>query len=372
MINFYCPINQLGYGIHSFNLLKALDKKGIELALYPPNNTIDSKDTLVDKWLNNQKRFSKEDIGVMIFHENYMNRFYGRVRIGFPVFEVGLRPQDIEMLKTLDIILQASDYHKSYLNNLGFNNIFVVPEGYDPNVFKFDMVEISKKERILEERGVVFSHIGKLEERKSSLDILKTFTFALLNTSVKCTLIASMFNPFLPDWLEVVKECLGKLDYIVQKEDSATIVFAREMLKIIVLKCRVRDVREIYASSHFGIYASKAEGWNLPLIESIAFGLPCITSDWTGQSEYLKSYPKELIITEGESVVANDGKWFFGDRGNWTSPDLSSLKEILKKVVSSPAQYLNLAKKCYDSVSAFTWESSANIFINVLKDKNLL
>ena len=373
MLSFYCPINSTGYGVHSYNLLKEVDKLGIELALYPVNNQTEYTNPLIDKWLENRNKFSKGDIGVMIYHEGFMNRFYGSKRIGFPVFEIGLLQKDIEMLKTLDYIFQTSHYFKDYLISLGFQNVYVVPEGYDPNIFKFDLVEISKKEKTLSEKGIVFSHVGKFEERKSSADILKVFTYALVDLGINCSLIVSMINPFLlNNGFDIIKNNLIDLGYSIEKDEEGAIRFVREKLRVVVMKYKIRDIRELYNISHFGIYPSKAEGWNLPLIESIASGVPCITTDWTGQSEYLKNYPKELIIEKGQEVVANDGIWFKGDRGKWICPNLISFKEILRNVVNNPIKYLNLASTCYNSVKEFTWANSARIFKEFLEKRGLM
>ena len=367
MIDFYCPINNLGYGVHSYNLLKSLDALGVDFALFPPNNITDCPDTIVEKWISNQKRFNKNDTGVMIFHEQFMNRFYGKLRIGFPVFELNLLPEDIEKLKTLDYILQTSEYFKSYLNSLGFNNVFVVPEGFNPEIYNFDDSVMQKKEKLLNERGLIFSHIGKMEERKSTLDIVNVFTQALHNSSNKCTLILNVVNPFLSNWLELLSNFIYGIEYSKLQEDESTISFVKDNLKIIVLKYKLKNIREIYDSSVFGLYLSKAEGWNLPLIESIASGLPCVTTNNTGMSDYLKDYPLEFIVPSGQSVLANDGIWFRGDRGNWDSPDLGEAKQILRNIANSPLSYLHKAKDCYKSIKNFTWEMSAQKFISVMK-----
>ena len=90
MLNFYAPINYLGYGIHSYNLMKAYceefpDKK---ISLTPPFGNTHWEDAYVDSWLKNREHISKLDIGLMIFNEPFLNQFSGAKRIGFPVFEM--------------------------------------------------------------------------------------------------------------------------------------------------------------------------------------------------------------------------------------------------------------------------------------------
>lgn len=363
MINFYCPINYLGYGIHSYNLMKELDKKGIDLALYPPNNRTDFTDALVEKWINNQHKFNKEDNAIMLYHEQFMNRFYGKIRIGYPVFELLPTKEDLEKMKCVDYLFQTSTYFKNVLSQVGITNVSVVPEGYDHNKYCLTQDIVDNRNKIYNERGIIFSHVGKYEDRKSSKEILEVFTYALKDEAIKCSLIVNMVNPFFQDWLITIKNLLINLGYQLIKENEVIQTYALSNLVIIVIKQKFQDIREIYNNSHFGIYLSKAEGWGLPLIESIASGLPCVTTNWTGQSEYLQSYPKELIVSSGKECIANDGIWFLGDKGTWVEPDLSSAKFILRNICRNSEYYMKLSSICRQSVEKFTWENSANVFI---------
>ena len=115
---------------------------------------------------------------------------------------------------------------------------------------------------------------------------------------------------------------------------------------------------------------SKAEGWNLPLMECITCGTPAITTDWTGMSEYLQYYPSELKVRKDRDELANDNYWFKGNRGTWQIPDINYLKSILSQVKNSLEKYLRLSDKCVNSVKQFTWKNSAlklNNFINQIE-----
>lgn len=373
MLNFYAPINNLGYGIHSYNFIKALEDEGVEICLFPIHGKVSTPNIDTDRWIANQSKFNKDDTSIMIFHENEMNRFYGKKRIGFPVFETGIRKEDIPLLESLDYIFQPSHWGKEYLEKLGFKNVYVVPEGYSDKVFN-TMISCNFKEKlnILDKHGIIFTHIGKFEYRKSSEDILTVFTQALEGENVKCKLFAHMFNPFMLQWLDIVEKHLFDLGYSILQKESNLIKYSKANLTVLVLKTGLKSIVDFYRQSHFGLYASKAEGFNLPLIESLACGLPCITTNWTGQSEYLKDYPKELIIEKGEEEIANDGVWFFGSKGTWIKPDLSSLKNILQKIVKDPVTYLNLYKQCNDCVKDFTWKNSVLKAIAIMKELNIL
>lgn len=371
MINFYTVVNNLGYGVHAYNFMRALDSLEVEIALFPINFKTDFVNLLVHKWLKNQEKFSREDSSIMLFHENYMNRFSGKLRIGFPVFETGVTEMNLALLKSLDYILQPSDWGKQYLESKGCKNVFVIPEGYDEELYNNSSAINNIKSKSLEGDKVIFSHIGKYEERKSSNDIFKVFTYALEGIDRKFILIANMYNQFDKDWLVKINKDLLGLEYNLFKADDTTAFYCRSNLTVIIPKAKIRDISDIYKQSHFGLYLSKAEGWNLPLIESIASGIPCVTTNYSGQSEYLKDYPKELLITTGVEEIANDSVWFFGDKGNWKKPDLSSAKELIKDIGENPSKYLDFRDACVNSVKQFTWKNSALKFKEFCKNESI-
>ena len=372
MINFYAPINNLGYGVHSYNLMRALEEEGVDVCLFPIHGNINQPDAYTSKWASNQSKYTVNDTSIMIFHETEMNRFCGKTRIGFPVFETGVRDVDLPLLSSLDYIFQPSTYGKAYLEKKGFNNVHVVPEGYNPKIFNMNAFSFTEKENMLDKYGLIFSHIGKLEERKSSLDILTTFTQALEGEKIKCRLVAHMYNIFIPNWLDVVEKSLMDLGYNLTYKDQYNLKYSKSNLTVLVPKMGLKNIADFYMQSHFGIYASKAEGFGLPLIESLACGLPCVTTNWSGQSDYLSNYPKELLISRGVEEVANDKVWFHGDKGTWIKPDLSSLKNILINIAKDPIKHLNLYKQCNDCVKDFTWKNSAIKVITVMKELNIL
>lgn len=371
MINFYAPINYLGYGIHSYNLIKAYSKQFVDepVSILPPFGNVQWKDTDVEKWLDNRKNIQSSDLGVMIFNEPFLSQFSGRKRIGFPVFEME-RFDEISksMMRTCDHLLTPSKWGKGVLESeLGQSNIDVVPEGYDPELFYPDYSQDFKMQRI-EERGLTFIHVGKWEKRKGTVDVLTAFIKAFEGARKKATLYAWIGNNFNPNWNKEVRQFL---EPHVEANNRGELVYERGSARIVIphfpKHLSFREMAHMYREADFGIWLSKAEGWNLPLMECIACGTPAITTDWTGMSEYLQDYPEELKVPSCREEIANDNFWFRGDRGSWKIPDTDKATSMLEAIRDDHEKYLWMEKKCTESISEFTWDNAAKKLHEVLQ-----
>jgi len=359
MITFFAPCSShIGYGVHSYNLMYEFSKLE-KIALIPPFGKVSQSSPLIDEWLDNARDFSEASPSIMIFQHQFMNQFCGTPRIGFPVFELEeFSAKDINTLKNLDYILQPSHWGKSVLNKLGFDNVYVVPEGFNPRIFQKER-SIEYKLELIKRGRIEFVHVGKYEERKGTKDILRCFVKAFKDSKQVITLKAHVYNPF-NDWILKVNKLLGDLG---MKRDGYT--WRLNNLVIQTFDRPIGDVSRLYKEADFGIWLSKAEGWNLPLLECLACKTPAITTCNTGMTEYLKDYPKELLLEKGELEFVKDNQWY-DDKANakWFQVDLESVVDKLKDVERNPEKYLRLE---YD-VKDFTWENSAKTLMTTLKD----
>jgi len=65
-----------------------------------------------------------------------------------------------------------------------------------------------------------------------------------------------------------------------------------------------------------GIFPSRAEGWNLGLLEMMSCGKKVITTNYSAHTEFCNSENCMLVDFE-EKETAYDGVWFKGNYGSW-------------------------------------------------------
>jgi glycosyltransferase involved in cell wall biosynthesis len=364
-VNFFAPVNNLGYGIHSYNTIAAFEDLGHQATLIPPFGQIHRTNGRIEHWIGRREQFDPNAPGVMIFNEEYLTQFTGRPRIGFPVFECEkFTPLQLAGIKSCEYILTPSAWSESVLKENGVRNVRVVNEGYDPEIFEASAISQAESDS----QPFTFIHVGKFEERKGTLQVVRCFFEALEREDAR--LFLHIANPFIHNY-DALDDCLAKLGFI---STNAGKTFRRMGLSIHFTNPyeNVDDLALLYRKADCGIYPTRAEGWGLPILETIATGVPVIAGNWTGQSEYLgclqKGYP--FFIDGFTKEKAKDSIWFNGDRGEWRVPQDGCLIEKIRFAFKTGREYRKTEewKSSFHDIRDFTWARAAKQLENALKD----
>tara|TARA_R110002020_G_scaffold194354_8_gene395127 strand:+ start:3899 stop:4966 length:1068 start_codon:yes stop_codon:yes gene_type:complete len=350
MINITAPINNLGYGIASFNIIKQLINMKEDVILHP----IGPIDQMVDgDFLQGIiKKFNKDDLrldvpSVKIWHQNDIHTHIGKgSHIGFPIFELD-RFTDVEIcsMKHNDKIFVCSEWAKniiekeSYLSHI---DVHVVPLGVDSSLFK---PSLSNR------NTTVFFNCGKWEIRKGH-DILVDCFNEAFSEEDDVELWMMCENPFLGDknndWIKLYKGSnLGHKIRIIPRQRSQI------------------DVYNIMLQADCGVFPARAEGWNLELLEMMACGKQVIATDYSGHTEFCNDSNTMLVDTPSLET-AFDGQWFFGD-GLWASiqeEQKLQISEYMRNVHEKKKEgNLSLNREGVISAERLSWRNSANLFL---------
>ena len=364
------PINSLGVGRHSFQLGRALHHQGHHIMLTPVFNSIDREgleaedELMIQGWVRNREQATSFKIASLYnFHPSYLTQFYGQPRVGMVVFETDkLSNEEVRAIETCDIVLTPSHWSQGVLANHGIT-AQVVNEGVD-----LDKYLLSPRKM---DGTIIFGSVGKYEKRKSTPEILQAYLRGTEDAKIPSELRLHCWNPFMK-----YDDLLKQLTSIIFAEASASFLqvpggwqFTHGKRKIMVYTHRFQqesDMVEFYHGLDYFLHFSKAEGWSLPLIEALACGVPAITTDITGHSEFLKTYPDALKLKKVAKKVAHDGVWFHGQKGDWYEPHLGELTDMIKGVMKNPTQYETQREMIRNCVAPYTWDAAAESLIKVL------
>lgn len=342
-INLSCPINSTGYGIASTHILKELYNLKNDLSYFPIGSvSVDNKADyeLLTNLLSQSHNFDVHSPYIKIWHQFDLATRIGRGKYyAMPFFELDTF-NDIESkhLCVPDTIFATSNWAKNViLNNNPKINCNVVPLGVDANIF--NPIKIPKPEY----NKYVFLNIGKWEKRKGHDILLELFNLAFPNNEdVELWILASentnnySSKDELLQWKNMYNDPRVKLFNGVESHI---------------------EIAYLIASCDCGIYPSRAEGWNLELLETMAMNRPVITTNYSAHTEYCTKDNSYLVDIE-KTEPAYDGKAFRG-QGNWAKIEQKQKDQFIdymryvynNKIWSNPSG-VETAKK-------LSWKNSA-------------
>lgn len=354
-IHLQTAIGGTGYGHAGLHLLKAFKNKNynnICLSIignpYPENQ---SDANMVNEAMLMQASVPYDAATVKIWHQfDLLNRVGKGRYFAYPFFEIDTF-NDLEKhhLNFPDVVITSSQWAKTIVEQNNIKRpIKIVPLGVDRSIF-FPR-KPDNKDKI---NNYIFMTAGKWEIRKSHDIIIECFNKAFdINDNVE--LWMATHNIFLnekqeQEWHSLVQQ--SKLKNKIK-------VFPRLPSQI--------DLANLISYSDCGIYISRAEGWNLELLETMSMGKPVIVTNYSAHTEYCTANNSQLIdIDSTEPAV--DNKWFNGS-GNWAKIGDSQKDQIVHYMRQAYEQGLNNNPEGLKTAEHFSWENSANTLLRCIEE----
>jgi autotransporter strand-loop-strand O-heptosyltransferase len=284
-----------------------------------------------------------------IFYDNYEGP-----KIAYNVWESTLQPNDyFNKLKEFDEMWVPSKWQRDCTIAQGYpeSKIKVVPEGVDVNTFFPEEVSTP----LTSDGRFKFFLAGRWDYRKSIKEIIETF-IKTFDKDEPVDLIISVDNPFSGDGMKSTEERLKH--------------YGLEDERLIILHFPPREEYiKLLKSCDVFVSCARSEGWNLPLIESMACGTPSIYSNCSGQLEFAQGRGIPVNILGEKPVDASTYSHFNDSVGNYYEPDFNHLSEMMRL---SYEKYDTLKKLALvDSKSIrkeFSWERIAEIGLETIND----
>ena len=263
----------------------------------------------------------------------------------FSVWESTEYPQQfIDNLKHYDQLWVPSEWQRAASIAQGVPEEFVkvVPEGVDPDVYKPKTV-LFRKFDDPDKETFDFIHVGQWQPRKSTEEICRAFIKAF-PTEQNVRLYLSADTLFPSDNYGSTEERLKA--YILEDPRIIPVHFEE----------REDYIKRLQSANCF-VSCARSEGWGLPMIESIACGIPTIVSDWGGSAEYHDG----AITVPIKGLIKPFG--IFGNwdvPGQWCEPDYDVLSEKMKDVYENYSKHKEDALKLSDKIrTKFSWDAAA-------------
>jgi glycosyltransferase involved in cell wall biosynthesis len=350
-INVSAPINSTGYGIASYNIIKGLSSLNNIISYFPigqPSVETQEDHTFVSNILKQRYLCDINAPHLKIWHQFDLLEHVGRgPYFAFPFFELDTFSDiEINSLKTPDGIFTTSQWAADVVSKHVSTPVHVAPLGVDLSIF--DKSKYSQPS----DNKYVFINIGKWEVRKGHDILLELFTKAFPN------------NPDVELWI-LASETTNGYSAPAEIEQWKNMYQNDSRVKLFSGFAQHSEIAELISKANCGIFPSRAEGWNMELLECMAMNKPVITTNYSAHTEFCNkdnSYLVDISATE----KAHDGKAFVG-QGNWAKIDQSEKDILIDYMRYMVNNCINSNHAGVNTANHLSWTNTAQQILNCVK-----
>ncbi len=315
----------------------------------------DGEAETVGKAIERGQHWDEKAPCLKIFHAAQLDTFLGTSgkRVGYPIWELNkFTGLEVANLLRLDAIVVTSGWAKKILDDYYISEqvpVHVVGLGVDRGIFNEDVIPPDND--ISRDTATKFYLGGKWELRKGFDIALAAFNKAFDATD-NVAMIVNARNHFIGD----------------KRNDDWAVYFKTSKLgeKIYILDRYLetqQQVANLMASCDAAVSLSRAEGWNLPVLEALSMGMRVITTNCTAHTEFCDSSNSFLInCPDMESAQDNI---FFDGFGQWhhLGDDAIESAALWMRAIHNIKQkngplHKNLAG--IETAKRFSWENCAS------------
>ncbi len=311
-----------GYAMSCREILRACDAEGIRVAYsyvygpgtpFPVREPEESGDYLLNT-IARRKAGWRPRVSVVYGQGDVFDRNRGRTRIGYTMLETDRFPLEwVRQANEMDEIWVPSGFNQKGLLASGLKRpVYVMPLGVDVDHFHPGIRGFRNPEG-----DFVFLANFEWVERKRGDMILKVFnqTFRRRDPVV---LVCKTINMNGTTKVRTQVEALGL------SANGGRIAFVHNK------EFPYHQLGALYRSADCYVAAGRGEGWDMPLMEAMACGLPSIATDWGAHQDFAHDGISYRLQIRGLVPAETRGPWEKGSR--WADPDPDHLAHLFRHV----------------------------------------
>lgn len=314
-----------GYAGTTRDILRELERSGVRATyeyVYGPGSPVplSEPDNSGDYWLNvvrSRPVPKTPDVSVVYGQGDVLERNRGRYRVGFTMLEVdGFPTEWVRQANEMDELWTPSRANRDVMVRCGVRKpVLTMPLGVDTERFH-------PQARGLRNSNGDFVFLASFEwgERKAPELLLRTFS-ETFRRSEPVVLLCKVMNR---DPGVNVKRAIERLQL---RASGGRIVFVHNR------DFPHHELPLLYRSVDCFVSAGHGEGWDMPLMEAMACGLPTIATDWGAHQDFVHegvSFPLETLGT-----IRAEAKCPYYEGFSWALPNPDHLAVLMRQVFES-------------------------------------
>lgn len=339
-----------GYAMSSREILYALERRGVKATyryVYGPTTVFpkEEKERFDDYRLNvfrGRPEPRRPGTAVVYGQGDVFHRARGRRRVGYTMLEVDGFPREwVRQANGMDEVWVPSRFNRDGFVASGVRRpVHVVPLGVNPDYFHPGIAGYPHPQG-----DFVFLSVFEWGERKEPWLLLRAFV--------------DTFRPDEP--VRLVCKVLNRDSKVSLKREIRRLALGPTGERISWLfnhEFPHYQLGSLYRSADCFVSASRGEGWNMPLMEAMACGLPAIATDWGAHTEFLHAgigYPLRV-----RGTVPAEAKCPYYRGLSWADPDPEHLRHLLRHVFEQRDEAREKGDAAAREMAAgWTWDHTA-------------
>jgi glycosyltransferase involved in cell wall biosynthesis len=269
-------------------------------------------------------------------------RSRGRYRIGYTMLEVDGFPSEwVAQANSLDEVWVPSTFNREAFLRCGLERpIRVMPLGVDTDHFNPAI-------RAHRNPSGDFVFLANFEwgERKAPELLLRVFNRTFRHRE-PVVLLCKTINR------DSSLDLRGRVRALRLRDSGGRIGFIHNRV------VPYSEMGSLYRSADCYVAASRGEGWDMPLLEAMACGLPAIVTDWGAHRDFATEdncYPLRLRGT----VPVGETRCPYYAGFSWADPDPDHLGQLLRHVFENRDEAVAKGARAAQTAREHTWAAAA-------------
>jgi GT2 family glycosyltransferase len=339
-----------GYAMSCREILRALEREGVRTAyryaygpktVFPIAEPEDAQDYRLNV-IRSRPVPRRVPVGVVYGQADVFGGNRGRYKIGYTMLEVDGFPQSwVREANRMDEVWVPSEFNRRGLLASGLERpVHVMPLGVDVDYFHPGV----KSFPIPTDEFVFFSSFEWGERKEPGL-LLKVFSEEF-SCDEPVRLVCKIINR---DPSVQLKEEIRRLRL---RDSGGRISY------LFNLDFPHHQLGSLYRSADCFVTVSRGEGWNMPLMEAMACGLPSIATDWGAHTDFVHPGIGYPLRVRGTIPAVAKCPYYAGFR--WADPDPEHLCQLLREVFENPDEARRRgAAAAREMAERWTWQKVA-------------
>lgn len=360
-----------GYSNAARNYIMAIRQAGIDVDVLPLSfEDFESKHEQFDDILSSMVvEQSKAKIRIVhtvpLSYPVMMNKDKGAYNIGYTTWEADRIPPDwVPYINLMDEVWVPCEQNVGAFKFSGVSKpIKVVPHTFDvdfgTNRYSDHILPSIKG---LEGRFVFYS-ILQWTNRKRPDALLKSYMTEFSKTDpVALVLKTYIVNPNNPMEAEQIKIWINDIKKGLKLDNYPSIYLLTSLLTD-------AQMEALHQKSDCFVLLHAAEGFGIPICDSMLAGNPVITTGYGGPSDFIEHKKNGLLVDyQMTPVYGMPWKTYTGDM-NWANPNICTAKKYMRWVYENKEESSKMGRQAQTSIrDNYSWEAIGNKITNRLRE----